>query len=79
MGSSSMNGLTMFGVVLILLGLVGFAVPVFTTQQTKDVANIGDLKIQTTDSTFHAIPPLLSGGAVALGVVLLGAGFYRKN
>ena len=74
-----MNGLMIGGVVLALLGLLGFAIPIFTTQQTKEVARIGDLKLQSTESTSYAIPPILSGGAVVLGVVLIGAGFYRKQ
>jgi hypothetical protein len=74
----SMNGLVMFGAILAVIGLLGFAIPSFTTQQTNDVAKIGDLKIQTTESTSHFIPPYLSAGAVLLGLVLVGAGFYRK-
>jgi hypothetical protein len=75
-----MGRFTMFaGAVLVLLGLVGFSIPIFTTQQTKDVAKIGDLKLQTTESTSHTIPPMLSGGALALGVVLIGVSFYKKR
>lgn len=75
----SMSGLMLAGVVLVLLGLVGFAIPIFTTQQTKDVAKLGDLKLQTTESTSHVVPPMLSGGALVLGIVLIGAGFYQKR
>jgi hypothetical protein len=67
------------GAVLLLLGLLAFAIPVFTTQQTTDVARIGDLKLQTTESRSYVIPPLLSGGAVILGAVLIGAGFWRRR
>lgn len=74
-----MRGLTVIGAVLIVLGLVGFAIPVFTTQQTKDVARVGDLKLQTTESTSHIIPPFLSGGALVLGIVLVGAGLYQRR
>ena len=79
MGRTGMSGLMIGGAVLVLLGLLGFAIPIFTTQQTKDVARIGDLKLQTTESTAYVIPPLVSGGAIVLGVVLIGAGFYRKD
>jgi hypothetical protein len=78
-GSSAMNGLTISGAVLVLLGLLAFAVPVFTTQQTTDVARIGDLKLQTTENRSFVIPPLLAGGVLVLGVVLIGAGFYQKR
>jgi hypothetical protein len=74
-----MTGVICFGAVLVLLGLFGYAVPFFTARQTKDVATIGDVKIQTAESTTYAIPPLLSGGALALGVVLIGAGVFRRT
>jgi len=67
------------GAGLVLLGLLGFAIPIFWTEQTKDVAKVGDLKLQTTESTAHVVPPLVSGGAVALGVVLIGFGFYQRR
>jgi hypothetical protein len=78
-GRIVMNMLTMSGAVLVLLGLLGFAIPMFTTQQTKDVANIGDLKLQTTENTSHVVPPMLAGGALILGVVLVGVGISRKR
>jgi hypothetical protein len=74
-----MKGLMIVGAVLIVLGLVGFAIPIFTTEQTKDVARVGDLKLQTTESTSHVIPPFLSGGALLLGVILVGAGLYQRR
>jgi uncharacterized membrane protein HdeD (DUF308 family) len=75
----SMNSFVVAGVIFVLLGLLGFAMPMFTTQKTEEVAKIGDLKLQTTESTSHRIPTILSGGAVVLGVVLIGAGLYRKR
>ena len=74
-----MNGLVVGGVILALLGLLGFAVPVFTTQQTKEVAKIGDIKLQTTENTSHVVPPMVSGGALVLGIVLIGAGLYVRR
>jgi hypothetical protein len=74
-----MNGLVMGGAALAILGLIGLAIPVFTTQETKEVAKIGDIKLQTTENTSHVIPPIVSGGALALGVVLVGAGLYRRR
>jgi uncharacterized membrane protein len=74
-----MNGLIIIGLVLVVLGVVGFAIPVFTTQETKEVARIGDLRLQNTEDTSHTIPPLLAGGALIAGLVLIGAGLYRKR
>lgn len=74
-----MNGLMLFGVVLLIVGLIGFAIPVFTTHKTEDVAKIGGVKIQATEDTSHSIPPLLSGGVLVLGVVLIGLSLYQKQ
>ena len=75
----SMSGLMISGAVLVLLGLIAFAIPVFTTQQTTEVARIGDLKLQATENKSYIIPPFVGGGALILGVVLIGAGFYQKR
>ena len=75
----SMSGLMIGGAILTLLGLLAFAIPVFTTQQTTDVARIGDLKLQTTASKSYIIPPFVAGGALVLGVILIGAGFYQRR
>jgi hypothetical protein len=75
----SRSPLMLGGAILILIGLIGFAIPIFTTQQTTDVAKIGDLKIQATENTSHVVPPLVSGGALVLGVLLLGAGVLQKR
>jgi hypothetical protein len=72
------NGLVLVGALLALLGIIGFAVPVITTQETKEVARIGELKIQATQDKAFAIPPLVSGGALVLGIVLIGAGLRQK-
>ncbi len=74
-----MNKLAMGGAVLALLGVLGFAIPMFTTEQTKDVAKIGDLKLQTTESTSHIVPPLLAGGVLVAGIVLIGAGLFQRR
>jgi hypothetical protein len=74
-----MSALKMSGAVLVLLGLLAFAIPVLTTQQTTDVARLGDLKLQTTENRYTVIPPILSGGVLLLGVILLGASFYQRR
>lgn len=67
------------GALLALLGILGLALPVFTTSQTKDVVNLGDLKIQSTEHSTHVVPEALSAGALVLGVVLIGAGLYQRR
>jgi hypothetical protein len=79
MGRSAMSGLMLGGAALVLAGLIAFAIPVFTTQHTEDVARIGDLKLQATERQSYVIPPFVSGGALLLGCVLIGAGFYQRR
>jgi hypothetical protein len=74
-----MKSITSFGALLVLLGILGLAIPVFTTSQTKDVVKLGDLKIQNTEQSTHVIPQALSAGVLLLGVVLIGAGLYRRS
>ena len=78
MGRST-NILVILGALLALLGIVGLAIPVFTTTQTNEVARIGDLKIQTQENTSHAVPPLVSGSALVLGIILVGGGLFRRR
>jgi len=74
-----MKGILLIGAALALLGLVGFAMPIFTTTDTKSVAKIGDLSIQAKEETPHAIPPLVSGGLIAIGVILMGAAMLNRR
>jgi hypothetical protein len=79
MNRSTMNSLMICGAILVLVGLLAFAVPEFSTQHTEDVARIGNLKLQTTEHEWYFIPPIVSGGALVLGVILMGAGFYQRR
>ncbi len=67
------------GAIILLLGIAGIAVPYFTTEQTKDVADVGPLHVHATEQQSHLIPPLLSEAAVAVGVVLMGAGLVGRR
>jgi hypothetical protein len=74
-----MKSITWFGGLLALLGILGLAIPVFTTSQTKDVVNLGDLKIQNTEQSTHVVPEALSAGVLLLGAILIGAGLYQRR
>ncbi len=78
MGRSATSGLLIVGAIIVLLGIAGLAVPYFTTHETKNVATVGDLKVQATEDTPHEIPPAVSEAALVLGVVLLGAGLLKR-
>jgi hypothetical protein len=74
-----MKPTVMIGAILALLGVLALASPVFTTNQTKNVATLGDLKIQANQQVSHAIPPILSGAALIVGLVLVGGSLYQKR
>lgn len=79
MNRSIISAPLILGVILALVGLLGLAVPYFTASQTRDVAQVGDLKVQTIENRTYAVPPLLAGGAVALGVLLIGVASVRRR
>jgi hypothetical protein len=76
---SSMSAVLIIGALLALVGIVGLAVPEFTTQHTKDVANVGPLHVQATEHESHFIPPAVAGGALTLGIVLIGGGLVQRR
>ena len=53
----SMSALMIFGAILAVVGLVALAMPVFQTQETHNVANIGPVHVQATENREHVIPP----------------------
>ncbi len=72
------RSLFLVGAIILLLGIAGIAVPYFTTEHTKDVADVGPLHVQATEHESHTIPPLLSEAAIAVGAVLMGVAFVRR-
>jgi len=74
-----MKPLVLLGVVLALIGLIALTYPSFTTNQTKDVAKVGPLHLQENEQQEHFVPPLLSGGVLALGVLLVAGGLLRRE
>jgi len=74
-----MKSIIWFGLLLALLKILGLAIPVFTTSQTKEIVKLGDLKIQNTEQSTHVVPEALSAGVLLLGVVLMGAGLYQRS
>jgi hypothetical protein len=66
-------------VIIALIGVLGLAIPEFTTNDTKNVLAVGDLKVQATEPTSHSVPPLVAGAAIVIGLVLAGSGLYQKS
>ena len=76
---SSIGAVVIVGAILALAGIVGLAVPEFTTQHTQEVAKVGPLHVDATQRSEHVVPPAVAGGALVLGVVLVGGGLMRRR
>ena len=74
-----MKSVMILGVILFVLGLIGLAMPVFTTSRNTDVAKLGDLKLQAKETETHVIPPIAAAGLLAVGAVVLGVGALSKR
>ena len=71
-----MKGLTMAGIVLVVLGLLAFIVPI--PHKEDHSVKIGDAKIGVQTEHSDRVPPMVAGVLVLAGVVSLAAG-ARKN
>ena len=74
-----MKQLIPLGAILAIVGFILLAYPFFTTQQTKEVAHVGPLHVEENEQQTHMVPPILSGGVLAIGVVLLAGGLLKSG
>jgi len=74
-----MKAIMWLGGLLILLGLLGLAIPRFTTFRTTDVASAGDITVQSKTISHHMVSQPLIIAALLLGIVFVGAGTYRTQ
>jgi hypothetical protein len=75
----SRNTLVLIGAILAVLGVLAIAVPYFTTTETRDIAKVGDLKLQTKTEETHTIPPYVGPAALVIGIIVLGAGLMQRR
>jgi H+/Cl- antiporter ClcA len=73
------KSVVILGAILLVLGVIGLAMPVFTTTQNKDVAKLGDLKLQAKETDTYVIPPVAAAGIAAVGAVVVGIGALGKR
>ena len=73
-----MNAIKIAGVALVLLGLAGFFTGGFSFTKDKTAAKIGPIELTVKERESINIPQLLSLGAVALGAIVLVAGFRKS-
>ena len=73
-----MKALVVIGILLIALGVFGFARGGFSYNKEKGKADLGPVEVKVTDKERVHMSPVLSGLAVAGGVALLVAGARKR-
>jgi hypothetical protein len=73
-----MKGLSLVGVILIILGIIGFAYQGITYTKKEKIVDIGPIHATKDTHETIPIPPILSGLAIVGGVVLMLAGSRSK-
>ena len=70
-----MKPATIIGILLIILGVVGFALGGFNYTDQKKAVSLGPLQVDTTEHHTIPIPPVLSAIALigGIGLVVVGA------
>lgn len=66
------------GIVLIVIGLAGFFTGGFSFNKESTAAKIGPIELKVTEKESINIPQWLSLGAIALGAIVLVAGFRKS-
>lgn len=72
-----MRPLGIVGIVLIIVGIIGFAYGGLNWSTQKKDAQLGPVEISHQENHGFAVPPVLSGLLVVGGIVLLVAGARR--
>ena len=67
------------GIILILLGLVGFIIGGVSFTQTEQVADVGPIEIEKQEQESIPISPWASGAAVVVGIALVAIDARRKK
>jgi hypothetical protein len=69
-----MKPATLIGIILILVGIVGFAVGGFSFTHKKKDVDLGPLQVSHQQKSTVPIPPILSGIALVGGIALVVVG-----
>lgn len=72
-----MKPATILGLILVIIGVVGFALGGFSFTHKEKVLDVGPIEASADKKESVAIPPVLAGLALVSGVVLLVAGARR--
>jgi hypothetical protein len=73
-----MKPIAIAGALLVIFGIVALAYQGLTYTTRDTVIDLGPIKATADRQHTIALPPVLSGGAVAVGVVLLIVGVKKR-
>jgi hypothetical protein len=69
---------TIVGILLIILGVVGFALGGFSFTREEKVLDVGPVEATAEDKETVPIPPVLAGLALVAGVILVAVSTRRS-
>jgi uncharacterized membrane protein YidH (DUF202 family) len=72
-----MKPATVIGVILIIVGIIGFAVGGFTFSHEKKDVDLGPLQVSHEQKSTVPIPPILSTIALVGGIALVAVGVKK--
>jgi hypothetical protein len=73
-----MKTMTIIGIILIVLGVVGLIYGGITYTSSKNVVDIGSVQLKVDQQKTIPLSPIFGAGAVAAGVILMLVG-RRRN
>jgi hypothetical protein len=73
-----MNIITIIGIILIVIGVVGLVYGGITYTSGKDVLDMGPMRIEVDQQKRIPLSPIVGAVAVALGVILILVGRKRS-
>ena len=73
-----MNAVKIAGIILVLAGLAGLFTGGFSFTKDRTAAKLGPLELTVSEKESVNIPQWLSLGAIALGAIVLVAGFRKS-
>ncbi len=73
-----MKTMTIVGIILIALGVIGLIYGGITYTSSKDVVDLGPIEIQVDEKKEIPLPPILGAAAVAIGAAMLVMGRRRS-
>jgi len=74
-----MDPTKLIGIILIVAGCLGLAYGGFTYTKETTGVKLGPIELKVQEKETVNVPLIVSGGAVAIGVVLLVVGIGRKK